>query len=416
MEEKEPFFFFALPQVLISEVFKYLDAVSVGKIDIASTQHQQRDLLLSSLVWCKESIEVFEHCAQSLKYTFNRGMPHVRCIRISRNAGMEQARYVGLFDNVGPAYSAVCNWESISFAHCSIQDCHLASLAECTAGRLLQLNLSVCPLVTDEGVITIAEKSPKLAKLDLSITDKYLITDKSILEGVAVHCHNLLHLNFSHCYNITNSGVKALARGCGSLRHLDLTFCLKISDIALAALAAGKGAKALRELSVSDCTKVTSAGLVALGGGCSGLTRIILNYCRRITDVGIISLSRGCPNMKSLDLNSCVLLTDAGVISIADNCGKIESLKLANCVHLTDAISQPLVVGCLALRKLVLYMCNNITNEGKRDLVRGCGLLRGKDFDLIRNSLHIITRLTSRKRSVSPDSRQADSWGRARMS
>jgi len=408
------FQFFSLPQVLISEVLGYCDAASLSAVDISSTQHKFRDAFLASISLMREPIEHYEHSAASLKYCFNRGMPHVRSIRITRHAGPEQSRYAALFDHVGPAHSGMCNWESVDFSHCAIRDCHLAALAESSASRLLHLNLSVCSLVTDAGMIVIASQSPELSKLDLSITDKYLITDKSISEGIAAHCHNLLHVNFSHCYSITNIGIKELARGCGRLRHLDLTFCLKISDIALVALASGACAKSLRELSVSDCTKVSSAGLVALGANCTGLSHLTLNYCWKITDFGIISLSKGCPNIKCLDLNSCVQLTDLGVCTVAAHGRKIESLKLSNCVHLTDAITQPLIAGCPMLSKLVLYMCTSITNDGKRDLVRGCGLLRGRDFDKIRNSLDVITRLTSsRKRTASADAR-AEPWGRVR--
>ncbi len=396
-----PFAFYSLPESLIILALSFCDGLSIGRLDVASTSHNIRNSTLFALSHLREPMESFEHSALSLKYIFKRSMFCVRSIRMGR-ANL----YEGAFDDVGPSYSSLCNWESVSLAHCLVNDTHLAALAKACGGRLRILNLSVCSSISDTGIITLTHQNPNILKLDLSITDKHLITDQCLVEGVAKYCRHLESLNLSHCYSITNKGIQSLAMRCVNLMCLDLTFCLKLSDIALTALASGAGAGALRELSLSDLTKVTSIGLVQIGLKCHRLTTLVLNYCRKITDEGLLAIAQGCRSLKVLDLNGCVLLTDAGVTGVSAHCSRIESLKLANCVQLTDAIALPLTHGCTNLRKLVLLM-TQVSNEGKRDLVRGLTKLRGKEFDAIRKSLDVINRFSAkRKRSYSPEAKK----------
>ena len=404
-----------LPEVLITECIGYCDANTISQLDSATTNKIIRFRFLLCITYVKEAMEQHEHSTGSLEYISLRVLRKVKSIKISR-------RNIHLLKNLlvrtGPRLDSNCNWEAFDFMGCQIDDTHLSSLSQACGDRLKHLNLSVCKIITDAGVIALCKECPFILDLDLSITHKAHITDRSLIDGVAGHLTHLTSLSLSHCYSITNKCILPVMNACPNLRFLDLTWCSKLSDIALSAISSGKCSTTLRELIVSDCTKVTSAGLVSLSSKCLNLERLVLNYCVKVSDSGIVALSKGCRRIACLELNNCILLTDVGISAIGFYCNKMESLKLANCVNLTDASAMALATGCPKLRRLGLFMVLGITNEGKMGLVRSCLLLIGKDFTAIRKSLSVLERFTthaSRKRATSPESRadMGDAWARA---
>ena len=106
----------------------------------------------------------------------------------------------------------------------------------------------------------------------------------------------LTSIDLRRCYNITDAGVSALARGCPQLTSINLRCCYKMTDAGVSALA--QGCPQLTSINLSGCRKMTDAGLSALARGCPQLTSINLGYCYNITSAGKNALRQGCPQLK----------------------------------------------------------------------------------------------------------------------
>ena len=106
---------------------------------------------------------------------------------------------------------------SITFVECRITDAVLIEFA-LRCPHLTAVNLNCCcgpDGVTDEGVIALAQSrsGPNLIEIDL--TDNYEITNASVIE-IARRCPQLKYIHLDECRNITNvvTCKKALRQGC----------------------------------------------------------------------------------------------------------------------------------------------------------------------------------------------------------
>jgi hypothetical protein len=85
--------------------------------------------------------------------------------------------------------------------------------------RLNTLDVTDCYLITDVGIVRLAEGCPKLKNLS-----KLNITDVSLIRLAEVY-PNLHTLGLAWCLSITEMGINKLAKGCVNLRSLDLYDC-----------------------------------------------------------------------------------------------------------------------------------------------------------------------------------------------
>lgn len=99
-----------------------------------------------------------------------------------------------------------------------ITDIGLEDVAQCH--RLERLDLSHCLLVTDEGILALANSLPLLQLLAVSHCPT--ITEEGI-SAIAKGCKKLLFLDMSYCHLITDRGLTAVLKSCRVLRYLDVT-------------------------------------------------------------------------------------------------------------------------------------------------------------------------------------------------
>jgi hypothetical protein len=120
--------------------------------------------------------------------------------------------------------------QSLSLDRCkSITDRTLKSLSSCPAAeRLLQISLTSCIKITDEGVMRLASKATNLEYLSLSNCP--LVSDSSVF-AIASSLFNLSQLKLSGLDNVSDRGMAFLQKHSKSLQFLDITFCQRITAL-----------------------------------------------------------------------------------------------------------------------------------------------------------------------------------------
>ncbi|CAK9187714.1 unnamed protein product [Ilex paraguariensis] len=195
------------------------------------------------------------------------------------------------------------------------------------------LSLCWCNKNMNNLVVSLA---PKFTNLQILILrqDKPQLEDNGV-ETISNCCHNLLDLDLSKSFKLTDRSLYALARGCPSLTKLNISGCSAFSDTALAYLSGF--CRKLKFLNLCGCVKAASdKALKAIGYNCHQLQSLNLGWCENVGDAGVTSLAYGCPDLRALDLCNCVLITDESVVVLANNCPHLRSLGLYYCQNITD--------------------------------------------------------------------------------
>lgn len=156
------------------------------------------------------------------------------------------------------------------------------------------------PTVSLSSVGSTLTVSPPLRALNLC---RSKITDSSIFKIVCMVDLEEIHLPW--CTGITDAGIVALVINCTKLKVIDLKSC-PITDVALSAI--GDRCAQLLELDLSWCFSVTDEGLLHLlpqsNNIRSTLTVLSLIWCPQITDRSLQILSR-ISSLQRLQLKGC---------------------------------------------------------------------------------------------------------------
>ncbi|OUC39523.1 leucine Rich repeat-containing domain protein [Trichinella nativa] len=94
----------------------------------------------------------------------------------------------------------------------------------------------------------------------MDLEDCSLITDQTA-SHLATGCRNLIELSLSHCELITDEGIRSLAQGLSAqekLNVLELDNCPLITDQALESL---QECRTLKRIELYDCQQVTRSGI-----------------------------------------------------------------------------------------------------------------------------------------------------------
>lgn len=182
------------------------------------------------------------------------------------------------------------------------------------------LGLQDCQRLTDEALKHIAEGLTSLKVINLSFCVS--ITDSGL--KYLAKMLTLEELNLRACDNISDIGIAYLTEGGSRISSLDVSFCDKIGDQALQHLS--QGLFHLKSLSLSACN-ITDDGLKQIAKSVHELETLNIGQCQRITDVGLKSISEQLVNLKAIDLYGCVRLTTEG-LELIMKMPKLEKLNL----------------------------------------------------------------------------------------
>ncbi|TVU49868.1 hypothetical protein EJB05_01207, partial [Eragrostis curvula] len=203
----------------------------------------------------------------------------------------------------------------------------------------------------------------KLATLKETLTmlklDGLEVSD-SLLQAIGEGCVNLVEIGLSKCTGVTDEGISSLVAQCSHLRTIDLTCCNLITNSALDAIA--DNCKMVERLRLESCSLINEKGLKRIASCCPNLTEVDLTDCG-VNDEALQHLAK-CSELLILKLGLCSSISDKGLAFISSNCGKLVELDLYRCSSITDDGLAALASGCKRIKLLNLCYCNKITDSG----------------------------------------------------
>ncbi|CAD7703539.1 unnamed protein product [Ostreobium quekettii] len=187
--------------------------------------------------------------------------------------------------------------------------------------HLTSLGLSQS-LATAGALSHVVHQLPCLQNVDLSSCQH---ANDTVLFAAAT-LRSLTTLNLSHCIQVTDLGLGALARSGVPLRILDLTGCYAlVTDTGLGGLSR---LSTLQWLSLAFCERISDFGLRMLVSGTPMLSFLSLHSCLNITDHGISALCASLVHLRELDIAYCYMVSDSSV----EGLNKLNSLKHVNII------------------------------------------------------------------------------------
>ena len=287
-------------------------------------------------------------------------------------------------------------------------------------GRLEELHMPRTALffkITDVSLLTLADRTPGLTKLDLSGNE--LITDVG-MDWLASGCHALSDLNITGLFKVTDAGLRCLAEGCVDLLSLNMSGLRYCTDVGVRHLSQGcrkieklnldgmyllsngmgrsfgwEGLQALSQecshlkmISLGNCFQVASRVLTALAKGCSSLEDLRFAGCTKVDSEAIISMAKKLTTtIKRISFPGCVSLDSVGIIQLAKRCPNIMSVNLSQCDHITDSAVQALAKHCKGMTSLNVSECRAISDYSllaisEGDLIPGLSSLSLKGTEV----------------------------------
>lgn len=237
-------------------------------------------------------------------------------------------------------------------------------VTKCT--NLQHLDVTGCPQISCISLNAGMDSPRKLLLQYLDLTDCAALDDMG-LKIIVKNCPLLIYLYLRRCVQLTDMSLKYLPKFCIALKELSVSDCMNITDFGLYELA--KLGQTLRYLSVAKC-QVSDVGLKYLARRCYKLRYLNCRGCEAISDDSVIVLARSCSRLRALDIGKCDV-SNAGLIALAESCPNLKKLSLKNCDMISDDGIKFISYYCRGLQQLNIQDCQ-ITADGYKAVKRFC--------------------------------------------
>lgn len=365
------------PEIL-TMIFTYLDVRDRGRVGRVCVAW--RDAAYSRLVW--RGVEARLHLRRSNPSLFpslvRRGIKRVQILSLRRNLRdlivdgvptVESLNLSGCYNLTDAVLDNALSQELPSLTMLNLSLCK--QITDSTLGRIASylknlewLDIGGCSNVSSNGVLLIACGLKKLKVLNLR--SLRLITDQAIehLTGIShISVEGMPHLEYlclQDCQKLTDVSLKHVGDKMNNLKVLNLSFCTNITNAGLRFLAK---MPALLELNLRVCGNISDVGIGHLSVGNSRLTLLDVSFCERITNQSLIHISQGMFHLKSLSLGLCPI-DDDGLQSLAEAVGNLRSLDIGQCSRVTDRGLMIIGEYLKNLESIDLYGCTRVTKVG----------------------------------------------------
>ncbi|PWZ25934.1 F-box/LRR-repeat protein 3 [Zea mays] len=225
-----------------------------------------------------------------------------------------------------------------------------------TCKNLVEIGLSKCNGVTDDGIVSLVARCRDLRTID--VTCCHLLTNAA-LAAIAENCRKIECLRLESCPFVSEKGLESIATLCSDLKEIDLTDC-RINDAALRQLAS---CSELLVLKLGLCSSISDEGLVYISSNCGKLVELDLYRCSAVTDDGLAAVASGCKKMRMLNLCYCTQITDGGLKHVG-GLEELANLELRCLVRVTGVGITSIAVGCTSLVELDLKRCYSVDDAG----------------------------------------------------
>ncbi|KAL1129502.1 hypothetical protein AAG570_012447 [Ranatra chinensis] len=364
------------PEIL-ALIFGYLDVRDKGRA--ARVCSAWRDASYHKSVW--RGVEAKLH--------LRRANPSLFAGLVRR--GIRRVQVLSLRRSLRDVVQGVPNLESLNLSGCyNVTDIALAHAFVDEVPSLTELDLSLCKQVTDTSLGRIAQYLKNLEVLELggccNVTNTGLllvawglkrlkrlnlrscwhVSDQGIghlagLDGETADGNAALeYLGLQDCQRLSDEALRHVSVGLTSLKSINLSFCVNISDGGLKYLAK---MSSLRELDLRSCDNVSDVGLAYLAEGGSRVSSLDVSFCDKIGDRALVHVSQGLFNLRTLSMSAC-RISDEGLCKLAETPVELETLNIGQCDRITDRGLARIAESLRHLKCIDLYGCTGITSVG----------------------------------------------------
>jgi len=238
------------------------------------------------------------------------------------------------------------NLKALDISDCgSLTQDKISSLLHSPVSKTIEeLHMNGIRWLTDRSVSSVfGPVLPSLRVLTLRRCIELKDTGITVLPSL---CPLLIHLDISGCGRITSKGIRSLSSALAARRKTsteDKEMCLRlrrcggVNDSVVAGIASSLG-DVLEYLDVSHCEDITDASVTALAAQCSRLRRLNLRGCFRVKDTGVLSFANNdsAPRrtLEYISLDKCDI-GDETVELLVARCPHLRHLSVVDCPRLT---------------------------------------------------------------------------------
>lgn len=180
---------------------------------------------------------------------------------------------------------------------------------------------------------------------------------------------------------VTDSGIKAIARGCPSLKALSLWNISSVTDEGLFEIA--NECHLLEKLDLCHCPSITDKSLMAIAKSCPNLISLTIESCSKIGNESLKAVGASCTNLKFVALKNCPLVGDQGIASLFMTAGEVLMKVKLQSLNISDMSLAVIGHYGVALTDLVLAGLKNINERGFWVMGNGKGLQKLRCLSII---------------------------------
>jgi F-box/leucine-rich repeat protein 2/20 len=367
-QRKEPFLLWDLmPLELRVQILSYLEAKELVQVSRVSKSFYK--FAFDGQLWTSfDASEFYQDIpAESLARIIVAAGPFIK------NLNLRGCVQVEHFKRTEVIAKACKNLMNATLEGCrNFQKSTLHSLLRSNE-RLVHLNLTGLPAVTNSSCKIIAESCPQLETFNVSWCNK---VEAKGIQLVVEHCHKLRDLRAGEVRGFDNIEAAEAIFKRNNLERLVLAGCAELNDEALQTLMHGVEPEidVLTDLPMVEPRK---------------LRHLDLSRCDRLTDRGVKAIGHMVPELEGLQLSRCSSVTDTGLEPILASTPRLTHLELEDLEDITNSLlSEHLAKApCITiLEHLSLSYCENIGDVGVLPLMQKCVSLRSVDLDNTRIS------------------------------
>ncbi|KAF4531428.1 hypothetical protein B566_EDAN004196 [Ephemera danica] len=206
--------------------------------------------------------------------------------------------------------------------------------------------------ITNAGVVELVTRCPALLHLDLAGCSS--VTCMSLSTDVPTRQLSLQYLDLTDCVGLGDLGLQTVVQTCPQLCFLYLRRCVL--------------------LTVKICNnaaQVSDAGIKQVARHCHRLRYLNCRGCEAVGDVSVAALARSCPRLRALDLGKCDI-TDHALRLLARSCPNLKKLSVKSCELVTDEGVRQVAFYCRGLQQLNIQDCQGVSLEGYRAVKKYC--------------------------------------------
>lgn len=115
------------------------------------------------------------------------------------------------------------------------------------------------------------------------------------------------------CERVSDTGLRHLVSHCYKLRYLNTRACAPVTDSTILSLTSS--CSRIRSLDLGKCD-ITDNGLRHLARQCPQLRKLSVRGCELVGDPGVLAVSRGCRELVTFNIMECdVTLQTVNIVS-----------------------------------------------------------------------------------------------------